>query len=81
MSLYEMMHLFDKSTPNMSRFKGLGEMTGDRLYESTLNPDNRLLVRYTIEDVKKDMEKIRYYHDNKNMLLNDVKVTRFDLLS
>lgn len=81
MSLYEMMHLFDESTPNMSRFKGLGEMTADRLYESTLNPDNRLLVRYTIEDVKKDMEKIRYYHDNKNMLLNDVKVTRFDLLS
>lgn len=81
MSLYEMMHLFDQSTPNMSRFKGLGEMTGDRLYESTLNPENRLLVRYTIEDIKKDMEKIRYYHDNKDMLLNDVQVTRFDLLS
>lgn len=81
MSLYELMHLFDQSTPNMSRFKGLGEMTGDRLYESTLNPENRLLVRYTIEDIKKDMEKIRYYHDNKDMLLNDVQVTRFDLLS
>jgi len=81
MSLYELMHLFDLSTPHMSRFKGLGEMTGARLYESTLNPENRILIRYTIDDVKKDMERIQYYSDNKNMLLKDVKVTRFDLLS
>lgn len=34
----------------ISRFKGLGEMDADQLWETTMNPDNRVLSQVRIED-------------------------------
>ena len=36
--------------PNVTRFKGLGEMPHKLLYETTLNPEKRMLIRVTVPD-------------------------------
>jgi DNA gyrase subunit B len=37
----------------MSRFKGLGEMDASQLWETTMNPENRVLIQVRIEDAER----------------------------
>jgi DNA gyrase subunit B len=36
----------------VSRFKGLGEMDAEQLWDTTMNPDNRVLIKVKVEDAE-----------------------------
>lgn len=79
--LYDLVSSAMNSLTSVSRFKGLGEMDAHQLAESTMDPNTRTLIQYSVSDIDETIRIIRQYDSNKKMILQQIKnVDRGDLI-
>lgn len=71
--LYELVSVAMESLSSISRFKGLGEMDDYQLRDSTMDPERRTLIRYTVDDINETVKIIRQYDSNKKMILQKTR--------
>lgn len=70
----------------LARFKGLGESNEEELWETTLNPANRILVQLTMDNIERDMEIFRklksdrlVYRRQRKEMIESFKIRYEDL--
>ena len=87
MTIGEFLDMCTKYTPKiLTRFKGLGELNGKQLRQTTLDINNRISVQYTVEDVERELAIFDLTHgaskknaaDRKEMM-KKYKIKREDL--
>ena len=62
---YEQIYALAKSTIEIQRYKGLGEMNPSQLWETTMNPENRVLVQVTLDDAENAAKKFELFKGNE----------------
>ena len=68
-----------KSKMSIQRFKGLGEMNPEELWQTTLNPENRTLLK--IEYSKGSKEKSKEDQNIIKILMGDEVAPRKDFIT
>ena len=68
----------------VNRYKGLGEMNPDQLWETTMNPDNRVIVQIKIEDAERADEAfsilmVEQVEPRKEFIERNAKYARLDV--
>lgn len=77
--LYELLNLYTQSEPkNIERAKGIGALDPYELGQSTLDPKNRKLLRYTTTDIVKELEMMRKVNDDKFTLIKDLDLSQYE---
>lgn len=77
--LAELRKQFGKNA-NLQRYKGLGEMNADQLWETTMNPETRTLIQVTIDDAAQAEKRVSVLMGDKveprrKWIENNVKFT------
>lgn len=81
MTLFGLMNSFNEFEPkNLTRYKGLGELTPKQLGETTVLPGGRTLKQYTIEDCKKELQYITELQSDKSVFTRGIKIRKEDII-
>lgn len=87
MSIGEFLDNANKFKPRIiTRYKGLGEANSKQLWDTTLNPDTRILIQLTMDDVEKDLAIFGKLHgqskknlEDRKKMMSSYKIKREDL--
>lgn len=84
MTLGQFLAMCNKFQPIIqARYKGLGELKPIELKDTTLDPNNRILIRLTIDDIEKDLATFNILHgndsDERKLMMEHFKISREDL--
>lgn len=84
MSIGQFMMMVNKFQPVIkTRYKGLGELDAADLRETSMDPNNRILIQLTSENIEKELEVFDVLHgddsDARKLMMNHFKIKREDL--
>ena len=69
---------------SVQRYKGLGEMDAEQLWETTMDPKNRTLIRVTLDDAEKADEYFSIFmgddvEPRKNYIIENADFASLDI--